>query len=406
MSTNTLLTIADITNEAARILVNNLVMVKGMNRQFEDRFGVEGRKAGDTVNIRKPPKYGGRRGEQANPEGSVETYVPLTLNPLYGCDLQFGSTDLTLSISNFSDRFIKPAVAKVANMIDLDAAMLYKTVYNMVGTPGTTPATAAVILAAGQRLNEEAAPLDGERSLVINPAAQAGLVGGEMKGLYNPNGTISSQFRRGRMGDDTLGFNFAMDQNIGVHTSGTSFGTGTPTLTAAPANGATSLAITGFTGATTLRKGDILKLTGIYAVNPQSKQRNTYERTVVVTDDYTLNGSGAATVNILPALYFSGPMQNIDARPASNNAIAVVSAIAAGGSYAQNLAFHRDAFTFASVPLELPRGVEDAYRIVSDSIGIRIVSQYDIWSNQHITRLDVLGGFATIYPELAVRMAG
>lgn len=409
MAANQLLTVSDITQEIARILKNNTVLIKGFNRQYEDRFAVEGRKAGDTINIRLPAQYKGRRGEQVDIEGSRERYVPLTLDPLYGVDMEFNLTDSTLSISDMpgiSERFLKPAAISLANQLDVAAAAQYKNVYNMVGTPGTTPATSALILAAGQRLDEEAAPVDDERSMIVNPAAQAGLVEG-LKGLYNPQGTISSQFKRGRMGDGVLGFNFAMDQNIATHTSGTAYGTGTPTLTAAPANGATTLAVTAFGANTTLARGDIIKLTGIYAVNPQNKQRNSYERTVVVTADITLNGSGAGTVSISPALWYSGAQQNISAQPASNNAIAVVSAIAASGIYPQNLAFHKDAFTFASVGLKKPAAnAVDSSTIVVDGISISVKTGYIIGTNQEITRLDVLGGFATVFPELAVRVAG
>ena len=81
-----------------------------------------------------------------------------------------------MNISDFSDRFIKPAVAAIANKIDYDGLQQFYNVYNLVGTPGqltdgaTTQAEAiSTILAARQRLNQEAAPMDEDRSFVVDP---------------------------------------------------------------------------------------------------------------------------------------------------------------------------------------------------------------------------------------------
>ena len=38
-------------------------------------------------------------------------------------------------------------------------------------------------------------------------------------------------------------------------------------------------------------------------------------------------------------------------------------------------------------------------------MSIRMIRDYDINQDRLITRLDILYGFATLYPELAVRMA-
>jgi hypothetical protein len=391
------------------VLTNNLRMVRGMNRQYEDRFAQEGRKAGDTINIRKPPRYKGRRGEQVQVEGSTETYVPLALNPLYGCDIQFSTTDLTLSIDDFSRRFIVPQVATVVNMIDFDACQLYKTVHNYRGIVGAGSGvgnyTSASVLSCGVTLNEEATPQDGQRNLVISPLAEATFVE-NFKSLFNPVNTIASQFKGGAMGT-ALNFNFAMDQNIAVHTSGTATGSGT--TSAAVANGATSVALTGLgigSGAATctLKKGDILEFTGVYAVNPQSRQRNSYLRTCVVTDESVTLTGGAGTVNVSPALYYTGQFQNCDVQIASSTAVTVRSNASTAGVSTQNMAFHPDAFTFASVPLELPGGVDMAARQEHEGVSVRLVRQYDINSNNLVTRLDILAGFATVYPELAVRL--
>ena len=59
---NTLLTISMITKESLRVLKNNLAFARGVNREYDDKFAIEGAKIGDTLNIRKPARYVGRSG--------------------------------------------------------------------------------------------------------------------------------------------------------------------------------------------------------------------------------------------------------------------------------------------------------------------------------------------------------
>jgi len=69
--------------------------------------------------------------------------------------------------------------------------------------------------------------------------------------------------------------------------------------------------------------------------------------------------------------------------------------------------FHRNAFTLAVADLELPEGVHFAGRASDKEIGLsmRVVRQYTINNDSIPTRLDVLYGWAPLYPELACRVA-
>ena len=68
---------------------------------------------------------------------------------------------------------------------------------------------------------------------------------------------------------------------------------------------------------------------------------------------------------------------------------------------------HRNAFTVACCDLELPEGVHFAGRASDKEIGLsmRVVRQYTINNDSIPTRLDVLYGWAPLYPELACRVA-
>jgi hypothetical protein len=73
----------------------------------------------------------------------------------------------------------------------------------------------------------------------------------------------------------------------------------------------------------------------------------------------------------------------------------------------QNIIMHKNAFTVAMADLELPEGVHFAGRASDKDIGLslRVVRQYTINNDSIPTRLDVLYGWAPLYPELACRVA-
>lgn len=402
---NTLLTISMITREALRVLENNITFTKFVRRDFDGKFAVSGAKIGTTLNIRKPPRYVGRRGQALAIEDAIETSVPLVLNQQYGVDIQFSSQDLALSIDDFSKRFLAPAIAKVANDIDFDGMQQYMNIYNAIGVPGVVPAALLTYLQGGQRMDEEAAPRDGDRSMVISPAMEATIVNA-LSTFFNPAKSIADQYDSGLMGR-AIGFKWSMDQNVATHTVGPLGGT--PLIDGANQTG-TSILTKGWTGAvaTRLNVGDVISFAGSYAVNPQSKQSTGSLRQFVVTQLFQSDVAGKGAVQVYPALTTTGPFQTVTASPADGAAVTI---FGHASNYhdvvtPQGLAFHKDAFAFGCADLPLPGGVDMAARVTDDQLGMsmRLVRAYDINSDQFPCRIDVLGGWTTLYPELACRM--
>ena len=397
---NELLTISMITREALRVLENNLKFTKQVNRAYDSKYGVEGAKIGTVLNVRKPPRYVGRTGQALSVEGAVETQVQVTLNTQFGVDLQFSSQDLALSIDDFSDRFIKPAIACVANKVDNDGMALYKNIYQSVGTPGTVPTTLLVYLQSGQKLDEAAAPNDDLRSVVMSPGMQVNLVDA-LKGLFQQANAISQQYMTGKMGT-AIGYEFYMSQNVNTHTVGAY--AGTPRVNGAAQTGAT-LVTNGWTATTSvLNEGDVFTIAGVNSVNPQSRQNTGSLQQFVVTAAVTASGAGAKTISISPSIVTSGAFQTVTGSPADAALITVVGA--ASTATPQGLAFHRDAFTLACADLPLPGGVDMAARISDPQLGlsIRMVRAYDINTDNFPCRLDILYGWATLRAELACRI--
>jgi hypothetical protein len=199
-----------------------------------------------------------------------------------------------------------------------------------------------------------------------------------------------------------------MDQNVGNFTSGTA----TAFTVSAQSGGSVqnnaqstfTLAVSSTSG--TLTKGTVFTIPGVYAVNPQNRQSTGALRNFVVTAD----APGSSTsLSIFPVPVFSGQFQNVTSSTGtigSGTATILSGSTGAAVSVPNALAFHKDAFALGTADLLLPQGVDMAGRASADGLSIRLVRQYDINSDQLPTRLDVLYGWSTIYPELATRVTG
>lgn len=398
---NQLLNTSKILDHSLMLLENNLVMSARINKEYSDQFAKTGAKVGSTVNVRKPVRFIGRTGPNLVIENVVETVVPVVLDTQIGVDFQFSSTELTLNIEDFASRYITPAMANIANRIDLACTALYSTVANQVGTAGVTPNNIAVLLAAGTRLDQEAAPRDGQRAIVWDPACNGSMVQAA-SGLFNAAKPISSQYESGIF-VPALGFDIGMDQNVQVVISGTRTN---GTVSGANQTGSTLL-ITGLGAGATIAAGDTFTVAGVFAVNPQSRQSTRVLRQFTALSAATADGTGNATVSIFPAINtttVNAQYQTVTAGPA--NAAAVVFDVAANTQYTVNLAFHRDAFTFASADLLVPGGVDMAGVRQHNGVSMRMVRAYNINTDIFACRLDVLFGVRPVYNELAVRIAG
>lgn len=414
MALNSTLSPTEIAREALRLLKNNLVMGSNVYRAYEAEFPGEPKKGG-TVTIRKPVKFTVTKARTRTSSVITENSITMTVSTQAHISWAFESAQLALTIEQYSERYLRPACASLANQIDADLLALYSDVWNSVweSTGHVTPNTFMVLGKANQRLDEEAAPPE-ERVVVFNPAAHWSMANA-LTALYQQEPGTKA-LRKGYLGT-IAGCQIFMDQNVKVHTTGQygttagSDGTGLEVATGAPTATFTSaIALCDFNVVTTaaLKVGDVFTLAGIYAVNPMSGESTGALRNFVVTAEVPVASAGSATehaytVSIQPSLTDSGPYKTIDTYPAGGVAVDVYGNTAK--SYPQNLCFHKNAFALVMVPLPVPGNVWGS-SMSEDGFSIRIVKDYGIDADTETCRLDVLYGVKTIYPELAVRIWG
>jgi len=399
---NSILTIDMITRKSLEILENNLVIVRNINRQYDDSFANEGAKIGSTLRIRLPDRVLVTDGAALQVQDTNEQFVNFPITNQKHVGLNFTTAELTMSMDDFADRILKPRISQLAASIDADVMGAFTDIAQSVGAAGTVPGTSLVLLQAQQKLNESAAGM-APRYATVSPAANAGLVEG-LKGFFNPTTTISRQFKTGMMGEGVLGYDeINMSQSVRTFTTGTR--TNGTMSAAVSTQGSTSLPLTGLGANATIRNGEVLTVASVFAVNPQTRESTGSLQDFVVVGDFTASAGGAVTVTVSPPIFTANQaLATVDAFPA--NSAVVTFRGAAGAVSPQNLVYHRDAITFATADLLMPRGVDMASRQSHNGISMRLVRQYDINNDRMPCRIDVLYGYKVIRPAMAVRMWG
>lgn len=401
MATNQILTNSLITGKSARVLSNNLVLSKLVNRNYDDMFAQPGNKGGQSVSIRLPARYTTRVGAVINEQPDTETYTPLVfVNPL-GVDLTFTTYERTFSLDDFSDRVILPAMTQLANSIDNYVySQNFLSVYNAQGTPGTALTTSTArdaVLLAIARLYDNDAPVDDGMLHEINGTQFNATLSGSNATVFNPQREIGDIYVKGMQGD----FGGASHYMSQLVPSFTNAARTTATGTVTSSSGA-SVVTGGWTSGDIIKAGTIVTFSGTNGVNPQTRTDNGYLQQFVATTTTTADVGGAMTLIVSPTPVLTGAFQNVTALPTGT-----VTPLGASVATTKNaLAFHRDAFMLATIPLPLPGGVVEAAQAMAKDtrVPVRMVTQYDIHTDQWITRFDTAIASNPLYPQLACRI--
>ena len=409
---NQILTASVIAKEALVMLENQLGVLGTIYRAHEDEFSstVNGYKKGATISIRRPADFTLRTGAVLTPQDAIEGSVPLTVDQQVGVDFRFSSTDLTLSINQLSERFIKPAMSTIVNGIVADCfAQFYPAVYNWVGTPGTLVNSFASFNRAPERLNEMATPMD-DRFGALSPSDHSALAGNLTTTFIA--GDNKEAYRKGAL-PPIGGVDINMTQVVPTHTNGAA--AGTPIVQGAGQSTSyenvrntwsQTLNTQGWTASSSITAGTVFTIANVFMVNPKTKQSTGILQQFVVRSATTSNATTTSNtpLTISPAIITTGPHQTVNAAPAASAAITVVGA--ANGAWRQNLVYHKNAFGLAVVPMELPPGAYGASRESYKGLSVRVIPVYDGTNDLQAWRLDLLYGRTCLDPRLATRLSG
>lgn len=406
---NAIITPTVITREALRLLKNSLVGLNVVNRSYQSDF----KKIGNSLMLRKPNRFSVVEGATATSQDVEEAWHPLTVGAQKNVSWEFSSIDLTMSIDEYSQRYIQPAVSALAHNAESMVHSLYYKGYHSSGTPGTTPDSFLALGAAGVVLSDHGAPMDSRCSLLNTDAtlAIANQVGGFKSG-YGVDSKAKSAQEKALIGT-FAGFDNYQSQGVKAHTTGARGGTplvngGAQGTTYALAKAAWSqtLNVDGASNSISgwAKAGDVFTIAGVYSVNPASQESTGKLQNFTVLADAASNGSGQLALTISPPIIASGPYKTVTAAPADNAALTFLGS--ASTAYAQNLCFHKDAITFGTIPLVMPDSASWGTTMTEDGLSIRAYKWLDGENDIEKIRLDFLPFADVVHHDLLVRLWG
>lgn len=396
---NNNLTIDDITRESLRILHQKLNFVTNIVTDYDDSYAQSGAKIGNSLRVRLPIQYStGTGATMATGTGAdtLENQVTLTLNTQRHVPMRFTSNEMTMKIDEFSSRHIEPAMAKLAAMIENDALSMANKATNTIFAG--TKVEFQDVMDGRAKLQNDLAPMD-MRYALLDPQGNVDLVV-DNKSLFQDQSSLSKQYKEGAMGR-FAGFDFFENTMLPSHTSGTEGGGSAYDVVGTLSGSYTSINSMNLvvdTGTKTITAGDVITISGVNEVHPETKaDTGALKEFTVLT-----GGTGSTTLVISPAIVPTGPHKNATAAAANNATISVLGA--ASTAYKQSLLFQKGFAAFGTADLILPKGVAAASRQNYDGISMRIVQDYDVVKDRFLTRCDVLYGYQVLRPQLACRL--
>jgi len=375
-----------ITNVMPKILAQgvmalrqNAVFAQLVNRDLQ----TEAQKKGNVVNIPIPSAIAARAVTPgvtfASNVDSSPTVALVTLDQWYEAPMNLSDNDFVSADPMFIGMQASEAIKSLANNVDGYIWGKHVGFFAYAGTPGTAPFNGSLTVAATTRklLGQNLAPLDARRA-VVDPSAEANLILNQEVLQFQMRGDTQGIIE-GTIGRK-LGFDWYMNQNISTYTPGTGWVTGFAVSTTTGVAGTSTLHVLNATASGSIKIGDV------FTLGSDSKQ-------YVVIANTTVSATVGVDLTIYPAL---------SAAASLGTTLAVVAS-----AYTANVAFHRDAWAFASRPLTGAFQAGNVFQAPTDPVsGIALRLELSRQYRQETLAFDILYGANVTRPELGCKILG
>lgn len=380
---------------------------KEWSKEFNQKFPI-----GDTALVPFPQQYRGSRGTEYQPQSISRRHAQVQFEEPFGIHFEWDAVEEMLLMPRGKERvehdILDPAMSQQGADIDYFCAKYAaQHTASVVGALGVNPTTFdASSAAARQLMMELGCPATGEKGLIVPPVVMRSLKNSAI-GYFNPVTDIAKQFRTGIVGSGD-GFEWYESPTLYRHTAGTMT---SPTVTTAPADGATTIVLTCTTG-NTLKKGDKIAFDSVYPVHPQTRQRfNASTKTFNVEADATAVSS-SMTITISPPLYGPpvvggtlGQYQNVDALPIASAAVTLWPGTTSpnGKTGTIALALHPNAFGLIGKAFPTPKSssveIIASKRDPDSGLSVTFIRDYDFQSLKFRNRFDTMLGAGTFFND-------
>lgn len=333
---------------------------------------------GDTIQIRRPSSFVAQAAPSSDQNVTTDS-VAITLNQWQEVKFSLTDKDLALTSEKIISDHIRPAAVALADKVDQSLNTLYSQIPWGV-TMSATPALSD-ITKVKKVMFDNKVPMKDESKLHFQIGSNEQMAyQNAMTVLQNPQ---ASSLRDGSLGM-LYGFDVFANQNAPSYT-GSALTDGVGALTSATAVGDSTIAIGSIDTSGVVKKGDVITITG------DAQQ-------YVVQADATASAGAIAALSVFPKI------KQVN----NSGAVVTISSLgSAGVAKTQNIAFHSNAFALATAPLsDLGNQLGARIATVSDPItGLSLRSRLFYVGDSSVVKvaLDVLYGFVTLDPNLAVR---
>lgn len=406
---------SNITRKVARVFLEKFeasrVLTKTVDTQLlSNKFNPS---SGANVDFKRPHDYNTIR--TAGGDISLSTKSDIiagkatgTVQEYFTVATEWGNIEEALELDQLEE-ILAPMATRIVTDLEVDfAKYMYKNVNLSVGTPGTAVTTWSQVAAAGSLMQEIGVPMN-DIYYVMNPYTQQALASAQ-GGLYAADRLVTDAWTKAQINTPFAGLQGISSNALATYTSGTAtdragtiVGSPTATYVAHKDTMIQDIAVTAMSAAGTIKAGEIIEVTGKYRTSIASRQvilDNAGAQVKwrgVVTEDVTLNGSGAGTLKVAgPAIFeANGQYNTINAALANGDVITVLGS--ASTVYKPNLFYHKQAFGLGTV--KLPKLYEgDTVATTSDGMSMRVTKYSDGDSNTQKIRFDLLPAYATFNP--------
>jgi len=380
---NMFLTPDIIGREALMRLRNSLVMGDLVHRDHTIEWS--GSKIGDAITVRRPASFTANEfttGGNITVQTADETGVTLILEKHFDVTVNITSRDWTLELESFSEQIIAPAMEGIAQAVDAYIHSKYVQIPNWIGTAGDPPDTWPDVVAIRRKLLEQQVPFTGANIYVVmDPFAEADILALDQFHAADKRGDGGLALRTASAGL-VLGMDFFVSQNVKTHVAGTMTADATTAVNSAVAAGDLTMDMDGGSASETFVVGDLFSVAND-------------------TGQYAVTAAATASTGAISGLAFTP-----GAATSMSDAEVITYPDATALGHVANLAFHRNAITLAVVPLELPRGANNASISNFEGLAVRTVFDYNTTTKTDQISFDLLCGCVVQQPELACRVLG
>lgn len=369
---------------------------------------------GDTIDIKRPTDYKTTRTSTGDissttAQSIVTGKASATVQDYITVEVDYDEADEALNMGTDADRFFDDIANRIVIDLELDFAQFaLKNAGLHVGTVGQGVDSWAEIAEAGALMRSIGVPMNKKWCYFANPYTQVALANEQRSLGVNPE--VSTATEQALINKNFAGFDVytatTLGQyltGVGADRAGTVASNPVVTYLAAKDSMTQQIAVSGFQANLAIAAGEKVTVTGRNRLNLSTRKLAVDATgapivfTGTVTQDVTLDGSGAGTIVITgPAIFeANGAYNTTDSAVVSGDVISLEGS--ASTTYQPNMFWHPDGLSIAYVDMKKLKATDTVYK-GRDGLRMRCSMDSDVRANKQIVRFDLRPAYGVTNP--------